>query len=193
MTQPPTFPASLPAPPVPSVPRLTVEEFLARYRGTNAELVKGVVKEYPMPGFKHGVICLRIGRLIGFFVEANNLGEVASNDSWIRTGSDSVRGGDICFIRRESLPEGGLPEGPLSVPPDLVVEVKSPSDRWGELFEKVGEYLKIGVRVVVIVDPAGESVPVYRDAGQQILKPGEELTLADVLPGFSVPVARLLG
>src|SRR3954454_6907189 len=116
-------------------PLMTVEEFTARYANVPAELVKGVVKEYPMAGLNHGKICLLIGRLIGNHVEAQDLGHVMSNDSWVRTGPDTVRGGDVLFHSYERLPKGApVPDGMHSLAPDLVIEVKSPTDRWGELF-----------------------------------------------------------
>lgn len=173
---------------------LTAEEFVARYENVHAELVKGVVKEYPVPWVKHGKICLRIGALIYQHVEANDLGHTASNDSWIRTGSnpDSVRGADVCFFSYERLPRGDIPEGLLPVVPELVVEVRSPSDRWKEIVVKAGEYLTAGVKVVAVLDPATASVTVYRpDELQQVLHNSDEWTLPDVLPGFSVVVENL--
>jgi Uma2 family endonuclease len=116
------------------------------------------------------------------------------NDSWIQTGSnpDTVRGGDVCFFSYERQPKVELPEGLLPRAPDLVVEVRSPSDRWTLIFTKVGEYLAAGVRVVVVLDPASTSASVYRaDELQQIFHNGDTLTLPDVLPGFSVVVSRL--
>ncbi len=59
-------------------------------------------------------------------------------------------------------------------PPELVIEVRSPSDRWGQLFTKVGEYLAAGVLAVVVVDPNTETVSVYRDSGQQIFTTADE-------------------
>lgn len=185
-------PAPLPTTAPPAL--LTADEFAARYANIHAELVKGVVKEYLVPGLKHGFICSRVDRLLGNHVEAHDLGRVMSNDTWVRTGSnpDTVRGADILYISYERLPKGPLAAGYLTISPDLVVEVKSPSDRWNDLFIKVGEYLGIGVRVVVIVDPATESVSVYRmEDGQRTLGVNDTLTLPDVLPGFSVPVAGL--
>lgn len=181
------------APAAPTV-LLTAEEFAARYEHIHAELIKGVVKEYPVPMPKHGYICLRIGRLIGNLVEEHDLGRVMSNDSWIKTGSnpDTVRGADVCFFSYERLPRGEMPEGLLPVVPDLVVEVRSPSDWWPEILVKVGEYLQAGVRVVVVVDPKSTSATVYRpEEHQQIFHNGDPLTLPDVLPGFSVPVSQL--
>ncbi|MFO0810857.1 MAG: Uma2 family endonuclease [Gemmataceae bacterium] len=60
------------------------------------------------------------------------------------------------------------------------------------MFAKVVEYLDVGVRVVVLLDPKTESASVYRaDELQQIFHNGDELTIPDVLPGFAVPVRRL--
>ncbi len=117
-----------------------------------------------------------------------------SNDSWIKTGSnpDTVRGADVCFFSYERQSKGELPEGLLPVAPDLVVEVRSPSDRWNLIFTKVGEYLTAGARVVVVLDASTTSASVYRvDELQQIFHNGDTLMLPDVLPGFSVVVSRL--
>jgi Uma2 family endonuclease len=184
---------ALPATAVPAA-LMTADEFTARYAHIHAELVKGVVKEYPVPFFKHGFLCYRIARLIGDHVEVQDIGRVGTNDSWIRTGSnpDTVRGADVCFFSYERLPRGVVPEGLLSAVPDLVVEVRSPSDRWIDVFTKVCEYLAAGVRVVVILDPTTASASVYRaDELQQIRHNGDELTLPDVLPGFAVVVGQL--
>jgi Uma2 family endonuclease len=90
-----------------------------------------------------------------------------------------------------------LPPGPftrdeyLAVVPELVVEVRSPSDRWTRVFAKVTEYLGAGVTAVCVVDPAGETATVYRDnQPPQAFAADAELTLPDVLPGFRVRVAE---
>ena len=187
-------PISTPPAPMSSPKFLTAAEFMARYENVYAELIRGVVKEYPMPGSKHGKICMRIGALIYNHVEEQDLGHVMSNDTSVQTGADpdTVRGGDVCFLGYERLPRGEVPDGILPISPDLVVEVRSPSDRWTEMFTKVVEYLKAGVRVVVVLDPKSATASVYRDDEfQQIFHNGDSLTLPDVLPGFSVAVSRL--
>jgi Uma2 family endonuclease len=179
----------------PSTTLLTAEEFVRRYAGQRVELVRGVVKELPMPASaKHGKICAKIARLIGNHVEERDLGHVMSNDSYVKVKSDPdlVRGADVSFYSYERLPKGEVPEGILPVSPDLVVEVRSPSDRWIDVFEKVVEYLGVGVRVVVLVDAVSLTASVYRpDELQRIFDNGDELTVPDVLPGFAVAV-RLL-
>ncbi len=176
------------------VPLLTAEEFVQRYGNQRVELVKGVVKELHMPFPKHGKICATIARSVGNHVEERDLGHVMTNDSFVKTrsGPDSVRGADVCYFSYERLPKGEVPEGLLPVTPDLVVEVRSPSDGWSEIFTKVGEYLGAAVRVVIVLDPASETASVYRpEELQQIFHNGDELVVPEILPGFSVPVRRL--
>jgi Uma2 family endonuclease len=55
---------------------------------------------------------------------------------------------------------------------------------------KAAEFLSAGVSVACVVDPDSRSVQVFRDDSQQKLQGDDELTLPDVLPGFSVPVRR---
>ncbi|MBN9117910.1 MAG: Uma2 family endonuclease [Planctomycetes bacterium] len=185
--------------------RLTVAEFLKKYgHCSGVELVRGRVVwagrrprpaggGFQMPEFKHGVVCQRAARAISDFVEANKLGWVAINDTFVTVDeeNETVRGADVLYVSYARLPQGPIPED-LKVAPDLVVKVRSPTDRWSQLFGKVGEYLGAGVAVVVVVDPNTETVSVYRDDGrQQILTTADALTLPDVLPDFSAPVASL--
>ena len=59
-------------------------------------------------------------------------------------------------------------------------------------FRKMAEYLKVGVRVVVLVHEPSAGVGVYRaDAAPQVFHNDDELTIPDVLPGFAVRVSRL--
>ena len=146
-----------------------------------------------MPRFRHGVVSYRAVRALSDFVEANRLGWIAIIDTFVRTEDDpdTVRGADALFVRFTRLPPGELPDD-LTVPPDLVLEVRSPTDRWNAVFIKVGEYLRVGVTVVLVVDPGSRTVSAYRDdGGQQTFRDADELTVPDVLPGFAVPVARL--
>jgi Uma2 family endonuclease len=70
--------------------------------------------------------------------------------------------------------------------------VRSPTDRWNAIFIKVGEYLTVGVRVVVVLDTATTSASVYRpDELPRIFHNSDALTLPDVLPGLSVVVSQL--
>lgn len=144
-----------------------------------------------MPRFPHGVYANQAAFLLTQFVRENKLGWVASNDTFVPIDdTGSVLGPDVLFVSYARLPKGRPPED-LAVAPDLVIEVRSPTDRWGDVFIKVGDFLNAGVRVVIVLDPLTRSASVHRqDADQNILRGDERLTLPDVLPGFEVPVAR---
>lgn len=176
---------------------ITAEEFFRMPQppdGSQQELVKGVIVTMPPPGTRHGVCCLRIGRRIGNFVEDKNLGTTASNDSGFITerDPDTVRGPDVSFWGRERLPE--VPVGYSTVPPDLIVEVVSPSDHYARIQKRVADYLEKEVRLIWVADPEDRSVTVYRP-GQRMVVLSENDTLSgeDVLPGFSCKVAALFG
>jgi Uma2 family endonuclease len=185
-----------PAAPASSTPvtLLTAEEFAQRYGGQRVELVKGVVKELPMPFPKHGKVCATIARLVGNYVAERDVGHVMSNDSFVKTRShpDTVRGADVSYYSYERLAKGAVPDGLLPVAPDLVVEVRSPSDGWSAIFTKVGEYLGAGVPVVIVLDGVSQTASVYRpEELQQIFHNGDELVVPELLPGFAVRVSRL--
>jgi Uma2 family endonuclease len=173
---------------------MTAEEFV-RLHGdeSGVELVKGRVVRLPMPGAAHGEVCGNAYAFIREVAKAAGLGRVMANDTFVRTGPDTYRGADVGFISFTRLPkEPPTPKGPLEVAPELVVEVRSPTDRTGDIQIKVGEYLNAGVAVVVVLDPVVEAAAVYRqtDDFPQRMHNGDELTLPDVLPGFAVPVRR---
>jgi len=181
-----------PAIPVPPA-RLTVEEFLAQHNGgTPHELVDGVLREIPMAGLEHGKVCARMTIFLGIYLETHDIGHVMSNDSFVQTGPASVRGADVLFYSYERLPKNQpVPKGTHAIAPDLVVEVKSPSDTWIEVFTKTVEYLQMGVSVVVLIDPVKRTVSVCRGDDQDVLRGEDTLAIPDVLPGFSLAVARL--
>ena len=178
----------------PSIPLLTAEEFVKRYPDHYVELVKGVVKEIAMPGGPHGYVCGLIAHQIMNFVVGRNLGRVFINDTFLLTerDPDSIRGMDVAYVSFTRLPKGPVPRGALEVLPELIVEVRSPSDTWNDVFAKVEEYLAAGVGVVLVADPEKETVSALRKGPtQEDFHAGDTLTVPDVLPGFAVEVARL--
>src|SRR5438105_1587858 len=115
---------SVAAPP-PAV--LTAEEFVRLPdTGQRVELVQGQIVEVPMPTPKHGFLCMDLAAGLHAHVRANDRGRVATNDSWVKTkeGPDTVRGADIAFWSYDRLPKGGVPDGLIPTPPDLVIEVR---------------------------------------------------------------------
>lgn len=173
---------------------LTAEEFAERPDpGYPEELVRGRIVPMAMPKPRHGEICNRAGRIFGNHAEDRDLGRVFNNDTGVITerGPDTVRGADVCFYSYARVPRGPLPDHYLDTPPDLVVEVLSPSDRWPKVLAKVAEYLDAGTTVVIVLDDQRRLAHVYRaDGTTRLLGADEELTIPDLLGDFQVRVAR---
>jgi Uma2 family endonuclease len=173
---------------------LTADEFMRLYGGeTFVDLVDGKVERQPMPHRLHGYICHNVAFALGAFVRDRDLGRIMTNDTFvrIRRDPDTLRGADVMYMSYERLPKGPIPEDGLDPAPDLVAEVRSPSNTWASLVAKGLDYLNAGVTVVLLIDPDTATVSVYRlNEIQQVYDNGDELTLPDVLPGFAVPVKR---
>jgi Uma2 family endonuclease len=188
--------AAVPPPPAPAG-LMSVAEFLRRHGDESGiELVHGRIVRLPMPGFRHGRVCFRAGRIIGDFVVDNGLGHIATNDSFIvtRTNPPGVRGADLIYISFATLPQHQEPIGAISPPLELVVEVRSPSDSMADLETKAIEYLAAGVQVVLALDPDTDTAVVFRPNQPGVpFSATATLTLPDVLPGFAVPVADFFG
>lgn len=172
---------------------ITVEEFERMAFDFPVDLIAGEIIEMPPAGSQHGRIAINVGFLIEQWCRKDQRGVVLGNDAaiLIATDPDTVRGADVSFLSQARLPAEGLPEGTLRIPPDLVVEVLSPSDRWSDVFDKVTEYLEVGVREVWVVDGGKRQVDVFRPhIAPQRFANSDELTSPDVLPGFAAPVSE---
>ena len=173
---------------------LTVEEFAQRPDpGYLEELVDGRIVPLPFSGPRHGQICSHVICLLGRYLDHDDLGHVLSNNAGVIThrDPDTVRGPDIAFYSYDRLPRGPLPSNYGPEMPELVVEVRSPSDRWPEIFAKAAEYLWAGVDVVVVLDDERRSAHVLGAEGTtRMLGAEEELALPEVLGEFRVRVGR---
>jgi Uma2 family endonuclease len=173
---------------------LTAEEFGRRPDpGYPEELVRGRIITMTPPTPFHGWVCGQAYYLLRRYADDHDLGRVMSNDSGVITerDPDTVRGPDVSFYRYDRLPKGPIPRGYLAVPPNLVVEVRSPDDGWREILEKVTEYLEVGVAVVIVLDPEPQTAHIFRaDHAPHQLGPEDELTVPDILSDFRLKVAR---
>jgi Uma2 family endonuclease len=174
---------------------MTAEQYMAlpdSFDGPT-ELVKGELVIMPPPRPRHGEICMQTGYLLRRYLEDHPLGRVLSNDSSMITerGPDTVRGPDIAYYSFERVPKGPLPDGLLAVAPDLVFEIRSPSDRWSEMHTKVAEYLNVDVKAVCVLDDDTRTMHVfYADREPRILTASDDFSLSEILGDFRVKVER---
>lgn len=172
---------------------ITGEELMAMSDIGPCELVEGRIVPMSPTGDEHGAIEANISAELLTFVRAQKLGKVRVGEVGIYThrNPDTVRGADVLFISNERYAQKEF-QGFLDVAPDLVVEILSPNDRWTEVTQKLREYFAIGVRLVWVVDPQARCIYAYRTLTDvREFSANDDLPGEDVLPGFSVKVARL--
>jgi Uma2 family endonuclease len=77
------------------------------------------------------------------------------------------------------------------LPPDLAVEVLSPTNDDDEMRVKIANYLAVGTQVWVF-DPDKERLEVYRPGQAPEILSGEDvLAASNVLPGFKLRLSRI--
>ena len=145
------------------------------------------------PFTSHGFYMNRIGYLLTQFVEEHRIGRIVVGDAGVVTqhDPDTVRGPDVAFYSYQRIPSGPLPDGYWPVSPELVVEIRSKTDRWKDILQKVAEYLSANVLTVAVIDPERQQVHLYSDNETTVLDATDLLTFQDVLPGFEIVVGRL--
>jgi len=156
--------------------------------GFRYELVGGELKRMSPAGGRHGRIVHRISRHLGNYVEARKLGEVYSSETGFKIfrNPDTVRSPDVPFVRTERVVDT---DQFIPIPPDLAVEVISPTDPYSAVARKKDEYLRAGSQAVVIVDPDRELVEIHRLSG--VITVQDVLTVDDVVPGWRMPLSEI--
>lgn len=180
--------------PAPAANDLSVEEFLLYPTPEGkAELVRGELRMSPPTGGRHGVVQMAILMRLANFVESRGLGRVFVDAGFELVALPrTVRAPDAAFVRGDRIHAGDIGPAFLRMPPDLAVEVLSPSETPKRLQEKLDDYRVAGVALVWVIDPRRRTVMIVsRDAPTRWLSEDDVLDGGSVVLGFSCPVREL--
>ena len=167
---------------------MTLEEFLENDL-EGYEYVKGELVPMSPPSMEHGEISVNIIRYLDQHVYEHKLGRLYTAETTFQLGDRLVKP-DVAFVSTERLPENRRKGSPI--PPDLAVEIVSPTDKQYDVTEKAFAYLKAGTRLVWVVEPVAKTVMVYRsETDFTLLRYEDTLTGEEVVEGFVCPVAQL--
>lgn len=170
---------------------LTVEDFWEEYAGQPVELLHGkVIKLSPVGGEapRTGAV---MTAFVTIFVLQNNLGIVTNAESGYWITKDTLCAPDVGFYGWEKAKQHADRDSYRPFPPDLAIEIVSPTDRASAIDEKVADYLRAGVLLVWVVYPKTRTVMRFQSNAQpQRLTVADTLDGGDVLPGFTLPVAE---
>lgn len=132
-------------------------------------------------------------RLIAFlfaWVNPRRLGRVFDSAGGFILPDSNLTAPDVSFVRAARLRQSPRYFGELV--PDLVVEIKSQSDRIKPLVTKILNFITLGAVIGILIDPDEETVTVYRHQSEPtIFNNGDILTLPELFPGWELAISEL--
>src|SRR5262245_59470675 len=163
------------------------------------ELLNGRIVMNPPSGWPQGEVGLTIGSLLSLHVRRGKLGRTFGPDQGFELPSGDTVAPDVSWVSTErwaaSAPH--VPGKFLSVVPDLVVEVLSPSTASRDRGEKKAIYERNGVREHWLVDARARQVVSFRSEGGRFdaARVDDEAAVLRslVLPDLAAPVRDLFG
>lgn len=174
--------------------RYTYEDYCQLPDDRRYELIDGEFYEMaPAPGSVHQWASFKLARLMADFVESRLLGVVYIAPLDVILSENDTMQPDILFVSAGR--EGIITQRACEGPPDLVVEVLSPSTSRRDLGIKRRQYARFGVREYWLVDPVARSIEVL------VLRDGKFVSLgvyagemspdSEVMPGLVFAVSSI--
>jgi Uma2 family endonuclease len=177
--------------------RATYSDILALPAGVRAEILGGELTTLPAPLPRHARVQRAVARYVGGpFDDDDGIG--GPGGWWIFTevdialGEDIVRP-DLSGWRRSRLPDPDV--RPITVVPDWLCEVLSPSNEAHDRVRKRRLYAAHGVGHYWIIDPEARTLEAFMLVGERWQDAGsfDETAVARVPPfeAIDIPVGRL--
>ena len=124
------------------------------------------------------------------WVKPRQLGRVFNSSGGFILPNSDIRAPDVSFVLAARLKQSKRYFAELV--PDLVVEIKSQSDRLKPLRDKIISFIEMGANVGILIDPDKRTVTIYSPKAEPIvLTDGDMISLPELLPGWEVPVTEL--
>jgi Uma2 family endonuclease len=128
--------------------------------------------------------------LLKLWINPRKLGRIFDSSGGFIMPNTDLRAPDVSFVSASRLKRTVRDFAELV--PDLVVEIKSKTDRVSKLEDKVKLFLELGARVGILINPDELSVCVYRPNGDVTVLTGEDkLTIEELFPGWEVAITEL--
>jgi Uma2 family endonuclease len=159
------------------------------------ELVNGEIVEMPLNNARHGEVAMMLGQALIQHVKRCGGGKVVGEVGFVLQlpyDREQVRCPDVAVVSDARLAGRPLPEKFFPGPPDLAVEILSPTDVSVYVQQKVRDYLEAGARLVWLLVPQSKTATVYRsDGSARLLRERDNLEGEDILPGFTLRLSDL--
>jgi Uma2 family endonuclease len=172
---------------------LTLEQFLELPEEKPAlEYLEGEVTQKVSPKGRHSRLQLGVARLIEAFAQPKRLALAFPELRTTYKGTSTVP--DVAVYGWERVPRDAHGEvvDDFYEPPNIAIEIVSPTQSVNRLIRRCLWYVGNGVQIALLVDPGDRSVSVFRPGAQPTVLGGtDRIELDEVLPGFELTVQEL--
>jgi Uma2 family endonuclease len=130
------------------------------------------------------------GRLFLNWVKPRKLGRVFESSGGFILPNSDLRAPDVSFVTASRLKQSKRYFAELV--PDIVVEIKTQSDRLKPLREKIKSFIELGAKVGILIDPDKRTVTIYTPKAEPVvLRDGDIISIPELLPGWEIAVTEL--
>ena len=174
--------------------QLTLQEFLNLPPG-EGDITYELVDGQAIPKIQAKFFHAKLTRVLLNLIEQSCEGKGEVCPEWAvaltRRGRDWMPIPDILYISYKRLPANWDENEACPVPPDLVIEIISPGQTFGQMAAKAKDYLDAKVLRVWVLDSKARSITVfYPDAAPQTYM-GEELLKDSLFEGLEFTVEQV--
>jgi Uma2 family endonuclease len=164
---------------------IPVEEYLKTVYRPDRDYVDGVVEDRNVGENDHSYLQKKL--LLFLAGLEQELGIYVVQEQRVQIAATRFRIPDTCIML------GGRPAEPIfTTPPLICIEVLSPEDRYSRLQERIGDYLKFGVREVWVLDPKAKRAWVHDPQGsREVLEGALHFQAQGNAPEIVVPLLAL--
>jgi Uma2 family endonuclease len=135
-------------------------------------------------------IGIRFSWLLMNWVNPRRLGRVFDSSGGFVMPNTNLLSPDIAFVSAERLKRSQRSYGELV--PDLVVEIKSKSDRLSSVQKKIQQYLEMKAKVGILIDPDRRVITIYRSEQEPIvLSNNDKLSIPELFPGWEILISEI--
>jgi Uma2 family endonuclease len=176
----------------PAEARMTAQEYLDNpLSERKSDLIEGVFVMASPASFQHEEIQSFLITTLSNFVEQNQLGKVMGPNMAYRLSEENVFQPDLSFISHERLPLAEKIYFPG--PPDVAVEIISPSSRQYDEVEKKINYGRFGVKEYWLIDSLSGQATFYKQHSGHLIpiRTEKDVLQSQVIEGYWLKIEWL--
>ena|SRR2546421_2561365 len=180
----------------PEALKLTYDDYLAlplSDDGRRYEILDGELYVSPTPLIRHQLVSQNLFRILDRHVLENRLGLLFNVPVTVVLARTTIPIPDLVFVRNDR--SSIITEKEIAGPPDLVVEILSPSSKKQDRVIKARLYARYRVREYWIVDPKSQTLEIFELRGRAYRRTsryaGAAIARSNSFPKLEIDLAKV--